>query len=314
MTDTRPTVYILGAGAIGFPLAAFLAHGGRRVVAVRTSRADLPATRVALTVQSAGERIEATVETVSLAGLARLEGIMVVAAKAFANPAIAQTLHDKGARGPIVLLQNGVGVERPFLELRFPALYRCVLYFTSQALGEHAFATRPVTASPIGVVRGSAEELERCIAVLSTDAFPFRSEGQIEREVWRKAISNAVFNTICPILEVDNGIFARDVEVAALARGIVRECVALTDRLGLGLSEEAIMEQLLLISRRSDGQLISTLQDLRGGRPTEVAFLNLAIAEVGAALQPPVQLPQVELLGRLIAAKSALSMAAGGVR
>jgi 2-dehydropantoate 2-reductase len=110
----------------------------------------------------------------------------------------------------------------------------------------------------------------------------FRVETDIQREIWRKAIINAVFNSICPLLEVDNGVFVRDADVAGMAREVIRECVALTDRLELGLSEPELLEQLLLISRRSDGQLISTLQDLRSGRPTEIPFLNTAIAGVAA--------------------------------
>ena len=34
-------IYVLGAGAVGFPLATFLAQAGRGVVAVRTSREDV---------------------------------------------------------------------------------------------------------------------------------------------------------------------------------------------------------------------------------------------------------------------------------
>lgn len=304
--DGQGTIYILGAGAVGFPLAAALAHAGRRVVAVRTSRDDLPAGMVGLSVRNGDQQIEAAVETAPLSSLGRLEGILVITAKAYANEALARALSARAASGPIVLLQNGVGVERPYLEAQLPAIYRCVLYMTSQPLGENAFSMRPVTASPVGIVKGSEAELEACVAALTTDALPFRAEARIEREVWKKAIINAVFNSICPLLEADNGIFARDAAIAALARGVVRECVALTERLDLGLGEGELMEQLLLISARSDGQLISTLQDLRGGRPTEIAFLNVAIAEAGAALRPPLALPQVRLLGELIAAKSAL--------
>lgn len=306
--DTGETIYILGAGAIGFPLAASLAAAGRPVVAVRTSRADAPAGPVALTIQNGERRISASVESLPLAALSGAGGLLVVAAKAHANPAIAGALVASGARGPIVLLQNGVGVERPFLEAGFPSVYRCVLYITSQSTGEGAFSVRPITHSPIGVVRGSAAELERCVAALTTEAFPFRSEPQIEREVWKKAIINTAFNSLCPLLEVDNGIFAREAAAAELAREVVRECVALTERLGLGLGEAELMEQLLLISARSDGQLISTLQDLRAGRPTEIAFLNLAIAEIAAALRPSLDLPRVAMLGRLVAAKSAYTL------
>ncbi|MCB0195350.1 MAG: hypothetical protein KDJ65_25610 [Anaerolineae bacterium] len=47
-----------------------------------------------------------------------------------------------------------------------------------------------------------------------------------------------------------------------LAAEVVRECVMLTDRLNLNLTEGELMAQIKLISERSDGQLISTLQDI----------------------------------------------------
>jgi 2-dehydropantoate 2-reductase len=302
--ETR-TIYILGSGAVGFPLAASLAAAGRRVVAVRTSRADVAYRTVTVTLRNGPDRLETVVETVSLAGLRELDGPIVVAAKAYANDAIARELAGRGAAGPIILLQNGIGVEQPYLDAGFPSIYRCVLYVTGQTTGEYEFQFRPVTASPIGVIAGTEEELRRCVAALTTETFPFRAEADIRREIWRKAIINAVFNSICPLLEVDNGVFARDEDAAGLAREVIRECVMLTDRLGLELSAPELLEQLLLISRRSDGQLISTLQDLRGGRSTEMPFLNTAIAGVAASLEPGIELPRVALLGRLVAAKAA---------
>lgn len=163
---------------------------------------------------------------------------------------------------------------------------------------------RPVTASPIGIIDGNESGLEQCVEALTTGGFPFRTEANIQREIWKKAIINAVFNSICPLLDVDNGIFVRDEEAANLARTVVRECVTLTDRLNMGLSESELMEQLTRISKGSDGQLISTLQDIRAGRQTEIDYLNLEIARVAASLQPALQLPRVELLGKMILAKS----------
>jgi len=303
--ETAGPIYILGAGAIGFPLAVYLADAGRTVVAVRTSRADLPRGTVQVSVESGAAHVSAAVEMVSLAGLDRLDGIIVVAAKAYANEAIARALAERSARGPLVIMQNGVGVERPFLAAGFPEVYRCVLYFTGQTAGEQRFTVRAVAASPIGVVRGDADGLRRCVAALSTGGFPVRAEANIQREVWKKAITNVVFNSVCPLLDVDNGVFTRDPAAADLARELVAECVALTDRLGVGLGAAEVLEQVQTISARSAGQLISTLQDIRAGRPTEIDSLNLEFARVAASLQPPLALPRVELLGRLIALKSA---------
>jgi 2-dehydropantoate 2-reductase len=183
-------------------------------------------------------------------------------------------------------------------------VYRGVLYVTAQPTAEEDFLFRPVTASPIGIVNGTEADLQQCVEALSTEGFPFRVEENIQRETWKKAIINVVFNSICPLLDVDNGVFVRDEASANLAWEIVRECVTLTDRLDLGLSERELMEQVRLISKRSDGQLISTLQDIRVGRQTEIESLNLEIARVAAALQPSIELPKVELLGKMIVVKS----------
>ncbi|MFN8598362.1 MAG: 2-dehydropantoate 2-reductase [Anaerolineae bacterium] len=301
------TIYVLGAGAVGFPLAAYLVDAGREVIAVRTSQSDIPRSTIPVTVQNGLDRLTVPIETISLAQLTRLGGLIVITAKSYANATIALALKDKIVTGPLVILQNGVGVEQPFLAAQFAPIYRCVLYVTGQATAENEFTFRPVTASPIGVINGDEAGLQHVVESLATERFPFRAETNIRRETWKKAIINSVFNSICPLLEVDNGIFIRDEAVASLAREVVNECVALTDRLELGLSESEIMEQIRLVSQRSAGQLISTLQDLRAGRATEIEFLNLEIARVAASIQPPLQLPQTELLGKMILAKSMLT-------
>lgn len=298
------TIYILGAGAIGFPLAAYLANAGRTVVAVRTSQNNIPRGTRTITVQNGGNQLNTRVDTISLSELRSLDGTIVVATKSYANTELARVLKDKNATGSIVILQNGLNVEQPFLDAQFSHIYRCILYVTSQATSDDTFTFRPVTPSPIGIITGDEPGLNQCVAELTTDDFPFRAEANIQREIWKKAIINAVFNSVCPLLDVDNGVFVRDQAAANLAREIVRECVELMDRLDIALSERELMEQILLISQRSDGQLISTLQDLRSSRPTEIAFLNLEIARIAAALQPSLVLPRVELLGKMIVVKS----------
>jgi 2-dehydropantoate 2-reductase len=285
-------------------LAAHLAKAGRSVLAVRTRRQDLPRRTVGITVHNGSNRIEVAVPSIGLSNVPAFDGTIVVAAKSYANADIAAALKKKAATGPIVIAQNGLGVEQPFLDAGFTSIYRCVLYATGQARSECEFSLKPVTASPIGTIVGEEGELARCVENLSTEEFSFRAEPDIQREIWKKAIINAAFNSICPLLEVDNGIFARDAEVANIARELVRECVAVTERLDVGLSESELTEQILRISRGSDGQLISTLQDIRNGRPTEIEFLNLEIARIAASLR--LDVPRVELLGRLTMAKSLL--------
>ena len=303
--DTKQTIYILGAGAVGFPLAAYLTNAGKTVVAVRTSRNDVPKTTINVTVQGATNRLTASIETISLSNLVSLDGTVVITTKSYTNQAIARLLKEKKATGPLVIMQNGVGVERPFLDAGFTAVSRCVLYVTSQPTSESQFSFRPIMASPIGLVQGPEADVAKCVERLNTDAFPFRAEVNIQKEIWKKAIINSVFNSICPLLDVDNGVFVRDEETADLARQLVKECITLTDRLNVGLNESEVMQQIMRISTGSK-QLISTLQDIRNGRQTEIESLNLEIARLAASQEPPLYLPQTELLGKMILAKSVL--------
>ena len=121
----QETIYILGSGAVGFPLAAYLTNAGRNVVAVRTSRNDVPRSTINLTVQDGTNRITAPIETISLSNLTNLDGILVIATKSYTNQAIAHLLKEREATGPLIVMQNGVGVERPFLEAGFGAVCRC---------------------------------------------------------------------------------------------------------------------------------------------------------------------------------------------
>jgi 2-dehydropantoate 2-reductase len=300
------TTYILGSGAVGFPLAVYLANAGRKVVAVRTSRNDVSRGTVTATVQNGPNRVSAAVETVSLSKLTSLDGLIVIAAKSYVNRALAGWLKEKAITGSLVIMQNGAGVEKPFLDARIAPVYRCVLYVTGQARSEYDFEFRPITDSRIGIVTGDEAGLKQCVEALTTGGFPFVPEGNIRREVWKKTIVNSVFNSICPLLETDNGIFIRSAAAAELAGEVIVECVAVTDRLEMGLGEREIMEQIMLVSRKSEGQLISTLQDLRAGRETEIESLNLEIVRVAASMQPPLRVPKTEVLGQMISAKSML--------
>lgn len=306
MTGT-PTIYVVGAGSIGMPLAALLAARGAAVVAVRTSREGMAPTVVEPVVELAdGQSITARVETVSLSELTTMaDGIVALTAKATANAAIAARLKRLCPALPLVLMQNGVHVERAFLEAGFTNLYRCVLYATGQpAPGGGGYRFREVAESPIGAVNGDPATARALAAQLTTPGFRFRDEADIERQVWKKAIVNAAFNSICPLANADNGVFHRDPTLATLAETILAEAGEVAARLGITFAPGELMEQLLLISRRADGQLISTLQDLNHGKETEIEFLNLEIARVGASLTPPVTTPVTRALGELIAARS----------
>lgn len=305
MPELEP-IYVVGAGAIGAPLAAHLSVAGRDVVVVRASREDMPRGMTEIAVRGAdGHEVRATLPMISLDRLTDPRGLIVIAAKSYANPAIAATLARMDSRSPLVVMQNGLDVEEPFLAAGFPEIHRCVIFATGQRLDDGRYSFWTVKPSPIGVIRGSRDVRHHIVQTLSSPAFPFAEDDTIRTTIWQKTIINAVFNSICALLEVDNGIFDRSEQAREVAASVVQECVAVAATQGIELQAEPLLQQVVAISRGSAGQVISTLQDLRRGSRTEIASFNLEIARLGDRAAPPARAERTRLLGQLVQLKAA---------
>jgi 2-dehydropantoate 2-reductase len=301
-------VYIIGAGAVGKVLAVTLALNNRRVTLLRgTVDGQENYTEKIQVITAEYGVLEANIEVSTLSRFQTLDGLIVLTNKSFGNAGLAQALKGKTGDSPIVLLQNGLGIEQVFVDHGFPQVYRCVLFMTSQVGEANRISFKPVTASPIGFIKGDAQQVDPIVAQLNTPQFGFRAETNIQPIIWKKAIANSVFNSICPLLEIDNGIFHRDEAVLAIAKRVIKECVGIANAQGVALTVEEVTESVLMISRLSDGQLISTLQDINLKRPTEIETLNFAIVQIAQTLQLEHTVAETRLLGELTKLKSDLS-------
>lgn len=302
-------IYIIGKGAIGKALGVFLKLKGEDVTIIRGSVGDGPSGKERLEVTlNDGSRLHADVDVSTLNSTGPLKGIVVLTNKSFGNPELATKLKEKISGSPIVILQNGLGVERPFIDQGLASVYRCVLFVTSQNLGADGVRFKPVSVCPIGIIKGNTDELRNITDILSTEHFQFKPEHDINIVIWKKAIINCAFNSICPLLDIDNGVFHRNPEALAIASRVVDECVTIAAKLGIILDSGQVLENLLLISRSSDGQLISTLQDIRNHQQTEIDTLNFEVARIAEQYGMQHQVAETKLLGELTRIKSRLSV------
>lgn len=301
-------IYIIGAGAVGKALAVFLKMADKNVFLIRGSVDDgLKRVEKIQVILNDKTQASAEIEVSSLSNFEHLDGIIVLTNKSFGNPGLSQALKGKTNDSPIVILQNGLGIEQPFIDPAFPEIYRCVLFITSQIISENKISFKPVSVSPIGIIKGGRAVLNRVVGALSSIAFPFKAETEIQNVIWKKAIINSVFNSICPLLEVDNGIFHREEKVINIGRRIIEECVVIAGEKGIYLETEEVVERLLLISRSSDGQLISTLQDILNKRQTEIETLNFAFVDIAENLNKENLVKETKLLGEMTRLKSDLN-------
>lgn len=299
-------IYIIGGGAIGKALAFFLIREGKKVKLIRVQATAPPGEleSISLSLKESTPQ-SCPVQSGSLADLYDRNGLFIVTSKSHGNSLLAAQLRLQKLNGPIIIMQNGLGVERPFLQQDFRAVYRCVLFATSQ-LKNGVVHFKPVSSSPVGSVTGNPEHSLEIISLLENPYFRFHFDNEIETICWKKAISNIVFNSICPLLEVDNGVFARNPEVMELADRLIVQCLQVARQHGIGLTTEEIHDTVLMISRASDGQDISTLQDIRLGRQTEIDTLNMELCRQAEAAGLSNLVRETWLLGRMIQLKAAL--------
>lgn len=300
-------IFIIGAGAVGKALAVSLHQEGKEVELIRGHLDDGSSHKEKITVElKDGPTLHAEITVSTLSTHSQLEGIVVLTNKSFGNKVLSEKLASKIGDSPLVLLQNGLGVEQPFLEKDFPEVYRCVLFMTSQNNGPDTISYKPVAPSPIGMIQQKNTSLNRIVEILDSLNFRFSAEKDIQRIIWKKAIANCVFNSICPLLEVDNGIFHRDKNVLAIAQRVIAECALIANKKGIDLGTSELEDQVLMISRMSDGQFISTLQDINNKRETEIDTLNFEIYRIAQAMNLSNKVKETRLLGELVKLKSEL--------
>lgn len=305
MKPKQDHIYIIGNGVIGKALAVALILNGRKVTLLRGSIDNQPASIENIKVVIEDKTFEAEVRISSLSNYEKLDGIVLLTNKSFGNAELAHKLKDKTGKSPIVFLQNGLHIENSFIDKGFNELYRCVLLATSESLEHNKVRFKLVAPSPIGSIKGSDEVLSDIVNALDTSLFSFRKEQDIQTIIWKKVISNCVFNSICPLLETDNGIFQRNAEVLEIAKTVIEECLSVAKEHDIHLTMDVVLENILAISKMSDGQKISTYQDILNKRETEIETMNLAIAK--AALLKNKEVPVTAMLGQLLKIKAELS-------
>jgi 2-dehydropantoate 2-reductase len=270
-------IIVLGAGAIGSLYGAKLAADNDVTLVAREKHAEA--------IHANGLRIEGletlTVHVPAVSTLEKIgpNALVLVTTKvpdtAAALAPIVPLVRDDTT---IVSLQNGLGSEQ----------------IVRRALGDRGTALRGFTQfggifKAPGMIQFMArgytviEQHERSanIAQVLTDAgLDCRISPNIAADVWYKLVVNCVVNPITTIIGCDVGGIANP-ELDPLKQLVIDECVAVAATQGITLDVD--FNRDISDFFRPSHNLTSMLQDLRRGRPTEIDYLNGAVAVLGKA-------------------------------
>ena len=312
-----PRVAVVGAGAVGCFYGGMLARAGLsvtfigRAVHVEALRRD----GLRLSSASFDEHIpvEASTDIAAVAGAA----LVLVCVKATDTESTGAELAPHLAPDARVLsLQNGVDNAPRLQAVLKRAVAPAVVYVGSEMGGpghvRHLGRGELVIAADIGtttstelaeqdddVAASAAAALNATLAPLPVDdpgltsadivalfaraGVPIELSDNVLGALWGKLLLNCGYNAISAITDIPYGRMVTLPGIVQTVHDAVVECLAVADALQVTIPGD-IWAAVDRIATSMPGQVSSTCQDLRRGKPTEIDHLNGFIVREGERL------------------------------
>jgi len=269
-------IVVVGAGAIGTLYAARLASAGDVTLVTRRREQASAINAAGLRVDGLEETTARVPATTSLSTL-QSGSLVILTTKVYDNAAAARPLAPLVHPDTVILcLQNGLGGERSVEE----AVHgRCAVLRGITNFG--AIFVRPglVSLKARGdTVIGSSAASAELAALFTRSGLAGRVSPDIRYDVWKKLIVNCVINPLTAITGMEVGWIA-DPRLDRVKARIVDECLAVARCEGITFDYDFV--GMLNETYGPSRNMSSMLQDIQGGRRTEIAFMNAAVVELG---------------------------------
>ncbi len=308
-----PRVAVVGAGAVGCYYGGMLARAGVPVVMIgRPAHVEAMA-RDGLHITTAAfdehVRVEASTEVAAVAGA----DLVLVCVKSTDTEATAAELAPYLAPDARVLsLQNGVDNAARMAAVLGRAVAPAVVYVATEMSGPghvlHKGRGELVIPSDIGatpsteladVTTNAAAALDASlapvpvadaglssadiVALFARAAVPVELSDNVLGALWGKLLLNCGYNALSAITDIPYGRLVTLPGMAQTVHDAVVECLAVAAALGVAIPGD-VWTSVERIATSMPGQVSSTCQDLRRGKPTEIDHLNGLVAREGERL------------------------------
>jgi 2-dehydropantoate 2-reductase len=152
----------------------------------------------------------------------------------------------------------------------------------------------------LGFVHPAPSALVRLASDLAVPQLQPLVVGDIYGTMWRKAALNCIINPLTALLDCENGGLLWMLDSPLIA-GLLAETAAVMLAEGVQLPGDGaayLRDELQRLVQATAGNSSSMREDFRAGRETEIARLNLAVAEIGR--QRGVDCPLNAALGQML--------------
>jgi 2-dehydropantoate 2-reductase len=283
-----PRVAVVGAGAVGCYYGGMLARAGVPVVLVGRPVHVEAVRREGLRLTTATFDEHVPVDAGTDIAAVSSAGLVLVCVKSTDTEATAAQLAAHLAPGARVLsLQNGVDNAARLQAAMQRPVSPAVVYVASEMGGpghvRHMGRGELVIPVDIGVAAGNGMSSDDVVALFARAGVPVELSDNVIGALWGKLVLNCGYNALSAITQVPYGRLVTLPGMAQTVRSAVLECLAVADALGIIVPGD-VFAAVDRIATSMPGQVSSTCQDLRRGKPTEIDHLNGYVAAEGDRL------------------------------
>ncbi len=282
----RPTILILGAGAVGLSLAGQLCGVATVYAACRPVHAGA--------VRERGLIMEGIWGNGTVDGIAPVTGpeevppavdLVIITAKGTDTRAICEEYAGVIRGRPAASLQNGIGNEEVIARYTDTVIGGTVTTNFSVVGPGHVRVSSESAPMRFGIWSGDGGGALDClIGIVRSAGIPVEADADIRSGKWTKALLNIAVNPICALLRAPVGV-AADGDIRETVVGLIRETFAVAGAEGVRLPWATADDYLahLFGVQVPDFAAVypSMYYDLRQGRRTEIDLLNGYIARLG---------------------------------
>ena len=273
-------IAVMGAGAVGCYYGGMLARAGHEVVLVGRPQHVEAVQRAGLRMQTSAFDEHVPMRASTTPDAVRGAALVLFAVKSPDTEAAGRALAPYLERDAAILtLQNGVdNAERLAATLEREVISAAVYVAVEMAGPGHV---RHHGRGELVIGRGSASDaIARAFAAAGV---PVEISDNVNGVLWAKLIVNCAYNALSAIAQLPYGKLVQGVEVPAVMREVVEECLAVAGAAGVQVPGD-MQEAVRRIAQSMPGQFSSTAQDLARGRKSEIDHLNGVVLRKGAAL------------------------------
>lgn len=290
MQEQRPSVAVIGAGAIGSSVAAGLIQVGHRpLIASRTPFARLEVTWP-------GGEVSEPVDVATEPSAVTPHDVVLLAVKAHQSASAKPWLDALvGPDTVVAVLQNGVEHRQ-----RLAGLVESNAAILPVIVNLPAKRTAPGQVTVGGTARLTLEagvDGERVAALFDDSFVSARAVEDWKTPAWRKLMLNAASGGVCTLARTTNLIF-EDEQARALAIDIMAEVAAVGRAEGADLPEDTPERVIDGLLQAASGHMASIVVDRINGVETEWDARNAVVGRLGA--KHGIETPLNEMIATLI--------------